>query len=195
MAFSLPPLPYDKNALAPHISAETLDFHHGKHHQAYVTNLNKLVEGKPEVGRTLEDLIVSSEGGIFNNAAQIWNHNFYWPSMKPNGGGQPTGELADAVKRDFGSVDKLVEQLSNAAATQFGSGWAWLVLGADKKLAVTKTSNADLPLKHDQKALLTIDVWEHAYYIDYRNARPKYIETFFKSLVNWDFALQNLKSA
>ena len=195
MAFTLPPLPYDKNALAPHISAETLDYHHGKHHQAYVTNLNKLVEGKPEASKSLEAVVLSSEGPVFNNAAQIWNHNFYWPSMKPNGGGQPTGDLAAAIARDFGNVDKLVEELSNAAATQFGSGWAWLVLGADKKLAVTKTGNADLPLKHGQKALLTIDVWEHAYYIDFRNARPKYIETFFKQLVNWDFALENLKKA
>ncbi|MGD0678086.1 MAG: superoxide dismutase [Polyangiaceae bacterium] len=195
MAFSLPPLPYDKNALAPHLSAETLEYHHGKHHQAYVTNLNKLLDGKPEASKSLEEIVLSSEGGVFNNAAQIWNHNFYWPSIKPNGGGQPTGDLADAIKRDFGSVDKLIEDLSNAAATQFGSGWAWLVLGKDNKLAVTKTSNADLPLKHGQKALLTIDVWEHAYYIDFRNARPKYIETFFKSLVNWDFALQNLKKA
>jgi Fe-Mn family superoxide dismutase len=195
MAFSLPPLPYDKNALAPHISAETLEFHHGKHHQAYVTNLNKLVEGKPEAGKSLEEVILSSEGPVFNNAAQIWNHNFYWPSLKPGGGGQPRGDLADAITRDFGSVDKVVEELSAAATTQFGSGWAWLVLGKDGHLAVTKTANADLPLKHGQKALLTIDVWEHAYYIDYRNARPKYIETFLKSLVNWDFALQNLKSA
>lgn len=195
MAFTLPPLPYDKNALAPHISAETLDYHHGKHHQAYVTNLNKLVEGKAEASKSLEDVILSSEGAVFNNAAQIWNHNFYWPSLKPHGGGAPTGELLDAVKRDFGTVEKLVEELSSAAATQFGSGWAWLVLGKDGKLAVTKTGNADLPLKHGQKALLTIDVWEHAYYIDYRNARPKYIETFFKSLVNWEFALANLKKA
>jgi Fe-Mn family superoxide dismutase len=195
MAFTLPPLPYDKNALSPHISAETLEYHHGKHHQAYVTNLNKLVEGKPEASKTLEQVILSSEGGVFNNAAQIWNHNFYWPSMKPNGGGAPSGDLAAAITRDFGSVDKLVTALSEAAATQFGSGWAWLVLGSDKKLAVTKTGNADLPMKHGQVALLTIDVWEHAYYIDYRNARPKYIETFFKSLVNWDFALENLKKA
>jgi Fe-Mn family superoxide dismutase len=195
MAFTLPPLPYDKNALAPHISAETLDFHHGKHHQAYVTNLNKLLDGKPEASKSLEDIIKSSDGGVFNNAAQIWNHTFYWHSMKPNGGGQPHGELADAIKRDFGSVEKFAEEFSSAAATQFGSGWAWLVLGSDKKLAVTKTPNADLPMKHGQKALLTIDVWEHAYYIDYRNARPKYIETFLKSLVNWDFALENLKKA
>jgi len=195
MAFTLPPLPYDRNALAPHISAETLDYHHGKHHQAYVTNLNKLVEGKPEANKSLEEVILASEGPVFNNSAQIWNHNFYWPSLKPQGGGAPSGELLDAVKRDFGSVEKLVEDFSSAAATQFGSGWAWLVLGKDGKLAVTKTGNADLPLKHGQRALLTIDVWEHAYYIDYRNARPKYIETFFKSLVNWDFALANLKKA
>jgi superoxide dismutase, Fe-Mn family len=195
MAFSLPPLPYDKNALAPHISAETLDFHHGKHHQAYVTNLNKALEGKPEANKSLEDVILSSDGPVFNNAAQVWNHTFYWSSMKPNGGGQPTGDLADAIKRDFGSFEKFSEAFSNAAATQFGSGWAWLVLGKDRKLAVTKTPNADLPLKHGEKALLTIDVWEHAYYIDYRNARPKYIETFLKSLANWDFALENLKKA
>jgi Fe-Mn family superoxide dismutase len=195
MAFTLPPLPYDKNALAPHISAETLDFHHGKHHQAYVTNLNKALEGKPEASKGLEEIILASDGPVFNNAAQVWNHTFYWSSMKPNGGGQPTGDLADAIKRDFGSIEKFSEAFSNAAATQFGSGWAWLVLGKDKKLAVTKTSNADLPLKHGEKALLTIDVWEHAYYIDYRNARPKYIETFLKNLVNWDFALQNLKKA
>jgi Fe-Mn family superoxide dismutase len=194
MAFTLPPLPYDKNALAPHISAETLEFHHGKHHQAYVTNLNKLLEGKPEASKSLEDVIMSAgEGGVFNNAAQVWNHTFYWQSMKPNGGGQPTGDLADAIKRDFGSFEKFAEEFTTAATTQFGSGWAWLVLNKDKKLAVTKTGNADLPMKHGQKALLTIDVWEHAYYIDYRNLRPKYIETYLKSLVNWDFGLENLK--
>jgi Fe-Mn family superoxide dismutase len=195
MAFTLPPLPYDKTALAPHISAETLEFHYGKHHQAYVTNLNKLLEGKPEASKSLEEVILSSDGGVFNNAAQVWNHTFYWSSMKPSGGGQPTGDLADAIKRDFGSFEKFSEEFSNAGATQFGSGWAWLVVGADKKLAVTKTPNADLPMKHGQKALLTMDVWEHAYYIDYRNARPKYIETFLKSLANWDFALANLKKA
>jgi superoxide dismutase, Fe-Mn family len=195
MAFSLPALPYDKTALAPHISAETLEFHYGKHHQAYVTNLNKLLEGKPEASHSLEDIIRSSEGPIFNNAAQIWNHTFYWHSMKPNGGGQPTGDLADAIKRDFGSIEKFSEAFTAAATTQFGSGWAWLVLGSDKKLAVTKTPNADLPMKHGEKAILTIDVWEHAYYIDYRNARPKYIETFLGKLANWDFALENLKKA
>ncbi len=193
MAFTLPPLPYDKTALAPHISGETLDYHYGKHHQAYVTNLNKLVEGKPEASKSLEDIILSSEGGVFNNAAQIWNHTFYWQSMKPNGGGLPTGDLADAINRDFGSFERFAEEFTAAATTQFGSGWAWLVLGKDKKLAVTKTPNADLPMKHGNKALLTIDVWEHAYYIDFRNQRPKYIETFLKSLANWDFALANLK--
>jgi Fe-Mn family superoxide dismutase len=192
MAFTLPPLPYDKNALAPHISSETLDYHYGKHHQAYVTNLNKLIEGKPEANKSLEDIIKTSEAGVFNNAAQIWNHTFYWSSMKPHGGGQPTGDLLAAITRDFGSFDKFKEEFTNAATTQFGSGWAWLVLNSGK-LAVTKTANADLPLKHGQKALLTIDVWEHAYYIDFRNARPKYIETFLTHLANWDFALENLK--
>lgn len=192
MAFTLPPLPYDKSALAPHLSAETLEYHHDKHHAAYVTNLNKLIDGKPEAARSLEDLIKTGEGGIFNNAGQVWNHTFYWSCMKPNGGGQPTGDLAQAITRDFGTLDKLVTELSGAAVAQFGSGWAWLVLEKGK-LAVTKTSNADLPMKHGQTALLTIDVWEHAYYIDYRNQRPKYVETFFKSLVNWDFALENLK--
>ncbi len=195
MAFELPALPYAKDALAPHITAETLDFHHGKHHQVYVTNLNKLLEGKPEASKSLEEIVASSDGPIFNNAAQIWNHTFYWHSMKPNGGGQPTGDLADAIKRDFGSFEKFSEDFANAAATQFGSGWAWLVLNHDKKLAITKTPNADLPSKHGQKALLTIDVWEHAYYIDFRNARPKYIETFLKHLANWDFAAENLKKA
>jgi Fe-Mn family superoxide dismutase len=196
MAFTLPALPYDKNALAPHISAETLEFHHGKHHQAYVTNLNKLLEGKPEANSSLEDVIRSSgEGPVFNNAAQVWNHTFYWHSMKPHGGGHPTGDLGDAIQRDFGSYEKFAEAFTAAATSQFGSGWAWLVLGQDKKLAVTKTANADLPLKHGQKALLTIDVWEHAYYIDYRNLRPKYIETFLNQLVNWDYALENLKKA
>jgi Fe-Mn family superoxide dismutase len=192
MAFTLPPLPYDKSALAPHISAETLEFHYGKHHKTYVDTLNKLTEGKPEAEKSLEEIIKSSEGPLFNNAAQVWNHTFYWSSMKPNGGGQPTGDLLAAINRDFGSVEKFAEQFTQAGATQFGSGWAWLVL-ENGKLAVTKTPNADLPMKHGQKALLTMDVWEHAYYIDYRNARPKYMETFLKSLINWDFALENLK--
>ncbi len=192
MAFTLPELPYPKDALAPHISAETLDYHHGKHHAAYVTNLNKLLEGKPEANKSLEEIIMSSEGGVFNNAAQIWNHTFYWHCMKPGGGGQPTGDVLAAITRDFGSFDKFKEEFAQAATTQFGSGWAWLSL-QNGKLAVTKTGNADLPMKHGQKALLTIDVWEHAYYIDFRNARPKYIETFMTSLVNWDFVAENLK--
>jgi Fe-Mn family superoxide dismutase len=194
MAFTLPPLPYDKNALAPHMSAETLEFHHDKHHNAYVVNLNKLLEGKPEADKSLEDIIKSSEGPVFNNAAQIWNHTFFWNSLSPKGGGAPTGDLADAINRDFGSFEKFTEQFTAAATTQFGSGWAWLAVDSGK-LVVTKTSNADLPMKHNQKALLTLDVWEHAYYIDHRNARPKFIETFLKSLANWDFALANLKKS
>jgi Fe-Mn family superoxide dismutase len=189
-----PPLPYDKAALAPHISAETLEYHYGKHHKTYVDNLNKLIEGTGLAGASLEDIIRQSEGGVFNNAAQTWNHTFYWQSMKPSGGGQPTGELAAAITRDFGSFETFVRDLSEAAMTQFGSGWAWLV--SDKgKLSVTKTGNADLPLKHGQRALLTIDVWEHAYYIDYRNQRAKYVQTFINNLANWDFALANLKAA
>lgn len=194
MAFTLPPLPYAKDALAPHITAETLDFHHGKHHNAYVVKLNELIAGKPEEGKSLEDIIKGSDIGtpVFNNAAQVWNHTFYWSSMKPGGGGQPTGDLLAAINRDFGSFDKFKEEFTNAGITQFGSGWAWLV-DEGGKLKVTKTPNADLPMKHGQKAILTMDVWEHAYYIDFRNARPKYIETFLASLVNWDFALENLK--
>jgi Fe-Mn family superoxide dismutase len=191
MAFTLPPLPWSKDALAPHISAETIDFHYGKHHQAYVTNLNKLLEGKPEASKGLEDIILSSDGGVFNNAAQIWNHTFYWNSMKPQGGGKPTGKLLELVNRDFGSADNLLQQLGEAAKTQFGSGWAWLV-DEGGKLKVVKTANADLPMKHNQKALLTCDVWEHAYYIDYRNARPNYVDAFLKNLVNWEFAAKNL---
>jgi len=192
MPFSLPPLPWAKDALAPVISAETLDYHYGKHHQAYVTNLNKLTEGKPEANQSLEQIIMSSSGGVFNNAAQVWNHTFYWNSMKPNGGGKPTGQLLELVNRDFGSVDNLLQQLGEAAKTQFGSGWAWLIQDGGK-LKVTQTANADLPMKHGQNALLTCDVWEHAYYIDHRNARPNYVDAYLKSLVNWDFAAKNLK--
>ncbi|MFY1826823.1 superoxide dismutase [Myxococcus fulvus] len=191
MAFTLPPLPYAHDALAPHMSKETLEYHHDKHHQTYVTNLNKLLDGKAEASKSLEEIILSSDGGVFNNAAQVWNHTFFWNCMKPKGGGLPTGELLAAINRDFGSFDKFKEEFSTAATTQFGSGWAWLVLDKDK-LAITKTSNADLPMKHGQKALLTIDVWEHAYYIDFRNARPKFIETFLTHLVNWDFVADNL---
>ena len=199
MSFTLPPLPYAQNALEPHISANTLSFHYGKHHQAYVTNLNKLVEGTPMAKASLEDVIKESakdpaKSGIFNNAAQVWNHTFYWNSMKPNGGGKPTGEIAKRIDKDFGGYDKFVEQFKQAGATQFGSGWAWLVL--DKgTLKVTKTPNADLPMVHGQTALLTMDVWEHAYYLDYQNRRPDYISTFLDKLVNWDFAEKNLGKA
>jgi len=192
MPFSLPPLPFAKDALAPVISAETLEYHHGKHHQAYVTNLNKLVEGKPEASQSLEAIIQSAAPGpVFNNAAQVWNHTFYWNSLKPGGGGQPTGKLLEMVKRDFGSADDLLRQLGEAAKTHFASGWAWLVQDGGK-LKVTTTANADLPLKHNQTPLLTIDVWEHAYYVDYRNARPNYVDALLKSLINWDFAAANL---
>ena len=191
MAFSLPPLPWAKDALAPHISAETIEFHHGKHHQAYVDNLNKAIEGKPEASKSLEEIILSSEGPVFNNAAQVWNHTFYWNSMTPGGGGKPTGKLLDLINRDFGSAETMLQQLGEAAKTQFGSGWAWLVEDGGK-LKVTKTANAELPLKQKQKALLTCDVWEHAYYVDYRNARPKYVEAFLQNLVNWEFAAKNL---
>ena len=191
MAITLPPLPWAKDALAPHISAETIDFHYGKHHQTYVTNLNKLIEGKPEAAKSLEDIVKSSDGGMFNNAAQVWNHTFYWNSMKPKGGGAPSGRLLEAVNRDFGSVQKLKDDFAEAAKTQFGSGWAWLVVEGGK-LKVVKTANADLPMKHGQKALLTCDVWEHAYYIDFRNRRPDYVAAFLEHLVNWDFAAKNM---
>jgi superoxide dismutase, Fe-Mn family len=191
MAFTLPPLPWAKDALAPHISAETIDYHYGKHHQAYLDNLNKAIAGKPEEQKTLEEIILSApEGPLFNNSAQVWNHTFYWSSIKP-GGGKPTGKLLEAINRDFGSVDNLLQQLGEAAKTQFASGWGWLVEDGGK-LAVMKTSNADLPMKHKKKALLTVDVWEHAYYVDYRNARPKYVDAFLANLVNWDFAAKNL---
>ena len=194
MAFTLPDLPYERDALAPVISAETLEYHHGKHHQAYVTNLNGLVEGTPAAAKSLEEIVLSSEGGVFNNAAQVWNHTFYWNCLKPNGGGQPTGDLADAINRDFGSFEQFKGELATAAAKLFGSGWAWLVVD-DGKLQIVQTSNADLPLKHGQTPLLTLDVWEHAYYVDYRNARPKYIEAVIDKLVNWDFAAENLAKA
>ncbi|MEK7414395.1 MAG: superoxide dismutase [Planctomycetota bacterium] len=194
MAFTLPPLPYAKDALAPHLTVENLELHHEKHHNAYVVNLNKLLEGKPEAAKSLEDIIMSSDGPVFNNAAQIWNHTFYWNSMKPKGGGEPTGDLLAAINRDFGSVAKFKEEFTTNAIGQFGSGWAWLVVEGGK-LKVTKTGNADLPMKHKQTALLTIDVWEHAYYPSFKNLRPKYIETFLASLINWDFAAANLKNA
>jgi len=192
MAFTLPPLPWAKDALSPHISSETIDFHYGKHHQAYLDNLNKAIEGKPEASKSLEEIILAApEGPLFNNSAQVWNHTFYWNSLKPGGGGKPTGKLLELVNRDFGSADTLLQQLGEAAKTQFASGWAWLIEDAGK-LKVIKTGNADLPLRHNQKALLTLDVWEHAYYVDYRNARPKYVEAVLANLINWDFAAKNL---
>ncbi len=195
MPFELPPLPYDKGALAPYLSAETLEYHYGKHHQAYVYNLNKLVEVNPEAKKPLEKIIMSAApGGLFNNAAQDWNHTFYWNSMRPGGGGEPAGQLSEAIAREFESFAKFKEQFTAAAATLFGSGWTWLALD-DRKLKIVQTKDADLPMKHDQVALLTIDVWEHAYYIDYRNARPKYIEAFLEHLVNWDFAAANFAKA
>ena len=191
MAFELPALPYAQDALAPHISAETLEYHYGKHHQTYVTNLNKLVEGTEFENAELTDVIMKSDGGLFNNSAQVWNHTFYWSSMSPDGGGAPTGEVADAINSAFGSYDEFRSKFAEAATTQFGSGWAWLV-DSGSGLEIMKTANADLPMKHGSKALLTIDVWEHAYYIDFRNARPNYINTYLDSLVNWDFVAQNM---
>ena len=195
MPFTLPPLPYDKAALAPFLSAETLEYHYGKHHQAYVNNLNKLTEGKPEAKMPLEKIIMTAApGGLFNNAAQDWNHTFYWSSMKPNGGGEPAGALMEAIERGFDSFAKFKEQFTAAATALFGSGWTWLALDGGK-LKIVQTKDADLPMKRKQVALLTCDVWEHAYYIDYRNARPKYIEAFLDHLVNWDFAAANLAKA
>ena len=191
MAFELPPLPYAKDALAPHISEETLEYHYGKHHQTYVTNLNKMVEGTDFENSSLEEVIMGSEAAVFNNSAQVWNHTFYWSCMAPDGGGAPTGEVAEAINSAFGYYDTFVEKFKEAATTQFGSGWAWLV-DAGSGLEIMKTANADLPMKHNAKALLTIDVWEHAYYIDFRNARPNYIGTFVDSLINWDFVATNM---
>jgi superoxide dismutase, Fe-Mn family len=191
MAFELPPLPYSKNQLAPHISEETLEYHYGKHHQTYVTNLNNLVPGTEFEGFSLEDIVKKSSGGIFNNAAQVWNHTFYWSSLSPNGGGEPTGALADAINAEFGSFAAFKEAFTKCAVTTFGSGWAWLVKTAEGKLALVSTSNAGCPLTEGHTPLLTCDVWEHAYYIDYRNARPAYLEAFW-ALVNWEFANANL---
>ena len=191
MAFELPPLPYAQDALAPHISAETLEYHYGKHHQTYVDNLNKAVAGTDNENASLESIIMSAEGPLFNNAAQVWNHTFFWNCLTPNGGGQPTGAIVDRINADFGSYDAFRAQLTEAGLTQFGSGWAWLVEDGGK-LAIMKTPNADLPMKHGVKALFTIDVWEHAYYIDYRNARATFIDVVLDNLVNWDFVAENL---
>lgn len=192
MAFELLPLPYAKDALEPHISSETLDFHHGKHHNKYVDTTNQMIAGTEHENRSLEEIIRNSSGGLFNNAAQVWNHNFYWNSMSPNGSGGPQGDLATQIDRDFGSLDQFKEKFEAAATGQFGSGWAWLVQKSDGTLAVTNTPNAENPLTTSDNPLLTCDVWEHAYYIDYRNARPKYVESWWK-VVNWDFAASNMR--
>lgn len=198
MAVELPALPYARDALSPHISEETLNYHYGKHHQAYVDNLNKMIDGTPHASASLEDIIHASAGdaskaGVFNNAAQIWNHTFYWHSMSPNGGGAPNGAVASAINDSFGSYDAFKEQFAAAGATQFGSGWAWLVQ-AGGKLEIRKTANAETPLTDKGcTPLLTMDVWEHAYYLDFQNKRPAYITAFLDGLVNWDFANQNMK--
>jgi Fe-Mn family superoxide dismutase len=191
MAIILPELPYAKNALEPHISEKTLEFHYGKHHNAYVVNANKLIEGTELAKERIEDIIKKTAGdasrvGIFNNAAQVWNHTFYWQCMKPNGGGPPYGLIAEKIKTDFGSYEKFVEEFKNAGVTQFGSGWAWLVL-KDDKLHIIKTANADTPIAHGTTPLLVVDVWEHAYYLDYQNRRPDYLSVFVENLINWDF--------
>lgn len=196
MAFTLPTLPYERNALEPHISAKTLEFHHGKHHGAYVTNLNKLVEGTDLARLALEGIIKKTAGdaaaaGVFNNAAQAWNHTFYWKCMKPGGGGKPSGALAKKIDADFGSFEKFAGEFKNAGLTQFGSGWAWLVLKGGK-LEVMKTLNADTPIAHNIKPLLVADVWEHAYYLDYQNRRADYLNAFVENLINWDFVSENM---
>jgi len=191
MAHTLPPLPYAMDALAPHISKETLEFHYGKHHQTYVTNLNNLIPGTEFESASLEDIVKKSSGGVFNNAAQVWNHTFYWNSLSPKGGGEPTGKLAEAINKKWGSVAAFKEAFNKSATGNFGSGWTWLVKKADGSLDIVNTSNAATPVTTADVPLLTCDVWEHAYYIDYRNARPKYLETFW-NLVNWDFAAKNL---
>jgi len=191
MAFKFPELPYAKDALAPHISAETLEYHHGKHHKTYVENINKLIEGSPWAGKTLEDIIRGADGGIFNNGAQVWNHTFYWSCLGPGKGGEPRGKVADAIKQAFGSFADFKDRFSKAAIGQFGSGWAWLIRDGSGKLAIEATGNAGNPLRDGKTPLLTCDVWEHAYYIDYRNARAKYVESFW-NLVDWDFVGKNL---
>ncbi|NOY71463.1 MAG: superoxide dismutase [Fe] [Gammaproteobacteria bacterium] len=192
MPHSLPELPYARAALEPHLSAETLDFHYGKHHQTYVTNLNKLLEGSDQANLSLEELIKQSSGGIFNNAAQIWNHTFYWNCLSPNGGGEPEGSLSGAINQAFGSFESFKTEFTKTAITTFGSGWAWLVQNSDGTLALKSTSNAATPLTENVTPILTCDVWEHAYYIDYRNARPTYLENFWK-MVNWQFASSQMK--
>ena len=189
MAIELPALPYDRTALEPHISGETIDYHYGKHHNTYVVNLNNMIAGTEHENQSLEDIIRNSSGGLFNNAAQIWNHTFYWNCLSPNGGGEPTGDLLAAIERDFGSFAEFKEAFSKTAITTFGSGWGWLVKTPEGKLELASTSNAETPLTGDNTPLLTCDVWEHDYYVDYRNARPKYVEAFW-NLVNWEFVAQ-----
>jgi len=193
MAYTLPDLPYATDALAPHLSSETLELHHGKHHAGYVAKLNNLTAGEASDADLVQLILDAKPGGLLNNAAQHWNHSFYWRSMSPSGGGVPTGALADALGQAFGSVEAFSKELHDTAATHFGSGWAWLVHDGST-LLVTHTSDADLPLRHAQKALLTIDVWEHAYYVDYRNRRADYLTAFLDHLVNWDFVAENLAS-
>ena len=194
MAFELPPLPYARDALEPHISAETLDYHYGKHHQTYVNTLNALTEGTEQAEQSLEAIIRSADGKLFNQAAQVWNHTFYWNSMSPSGGGRPGGELADAIERRFGSFDDFRDQFTQTALGQFGSGWGWLVKTGDGQLEVLSTANAGNPITAGKTPLLTCDVWEHAYYIDYRNARPKYLDAWW-DLVNWDFVAEQFGRA
>lgn len=191
MEHTLPPLPYPKDALEPHMSKETLEYHYGKHHQAYVTNLNNLIKGTEFENLPLEDIIRKSTGGVFNNSAQVWNHTFFWSCMAAKGGGEPRGPLGDAISSKWGSFAAFKEAFSKSAVGNFGSGWTWLVKKSDGGVDIVNTSNAGTPLTTADKALLTLDVWEHAYYIDHRNARPKFIETFFGNLVNWDFAAKN----
>lgn len=193
MAFVLPPLPYEMNALEPQISRETIEYHYGKHHQAYVTNLNNLIAGTDLEKQSLEEIIKTSSGPIFNNAAQVWNHTFYWNCLNPQGGGEPTGKLLAAINKDFGDFKTFKETFTKTAISTFGSGWAWLVKTPEGKLEIISTSNAQTPLTMNKIALLTCDVWEHAYYIDYRNLRPKYVEAFW-DLVNWDFVNVNFNS-
>jgi Fe-Mn family superoxide dismutase len=191
MEHKLPALPYAKDALVPHISVETLEYHYGKHHRTYVDNLNKLIPGTEFENMSLEEIVKKASGGIFNNAAQIWNHTFYWSCLSPKGGGEPSGTLANAINKNFGSFEQFKEKFTNAAVTLFGSGWAWLVKNPDGSLEIEATSNAGNPLKDGKKPLLICDVWEHAYYVDCRNARAKYIEAFWK-LVAWEFVARNL---
>jgi Fe-Mn family superoxide dismutase len=192
MEFVVPPLRYAKDALAPAMSEETLDYHYGKHHAAYMNNLKGLLEGKPEASKSLEEIVKSSSGGVFNNAAQVWNHTFFWNSMKPQGGGEPTGEAKDLLVRDFGSVEAFKTEFVTKGVGQFGSGWVWLVLDGGKA-KIVQTGNADTPLTTSAKPLLTADVWEHAYYIDHRNNRKGFLEVFLSKLVNWDFVVENLR--